>query len=565
MTFAGFVACSGGQNPVPLPSSAMTAQRATLTLRIHIPKRRAHRARRGIRPRYVSPATAAMTLAIAGPTTLNTTVALTPTSNGCSSSLAGTTCQLTLSLRPCATNNCYTATIVTYDAVSCSGSSCSIPPSANKLSGAQNVPFMIHAGQNNVTNLTLGGIPATVTVTPLLPGYLRGDAQRLQLWGAAPQKLDVLALDADGNAIVGPGSPALLASSSSPTLKVTVGSGAPNTLVLSAATSGSPAVVTPGSVKLSITVAPQSDSGGSPISLTVPVAIAHSALYVGLTTSAIAIYYDGNRTTPNLTISGGSTMLDGTGIDQFAVDGNGTLYLAQDSEILEWPAGTNGDVAPSVTISGATTTMDMAAGIAVGPNGAMYVSNFGNNSITEFAQGASGDVAPVNTISGGATGLNFPDRDALDAAGTLYVVDRAGNSVVEFQSGASGNASPSATISGSNPNLSLPISVAVDGSGALYVGDATPQIAEFAPGASGNAVSVARISGGMTDLGGGAVVAIAADAAGTIYASTNATPRVVEYAPGSSGNVAPAATISLSATAYALYAVPAPNINVLTP
>ena len=52
-----------------------------------------------------------MTLAITGPTTVNQTAALTPTSGGCASTLASTQCTLQVALTP----GSYTATLSTYD------------------------------------------------------------------------------------------------------------------------------------------------------------------------------------------------------------------------------------------------------------------------------------------------------------------------------------------------------------------------------------------------------------------------------------------------------------------
>ncbi|MBV8374038.1 MAG: hypothetical protein JO302_00880 [Candidatus Eremiobacteraeota bacterium] len=556
--------CSGGQNPIPSRGTA-NGRHSTFTLRIHIPKRNPHHALGSARPNYVSPATQGMTVAISGPQSLNATVGLTPTSTGCSSGLTGTTCQLTIALAPCAVTNCYLATIATYDDVSCTRSSCSIPPGAHELSAAQSVPFTIVTGQNNVANLTLGGIPATIAVTPVHPGYINGDARRLQLWGAAPQKVAAIALDADGNAIVGPGAPAISASSSSATLNVTPDKAPSSTFVLEAATRGSPPAVTPGSVDLSITATPPSDSGGSPLPITVPVAIAHSAVYVALSSNAINVYYDGNTSmTPNLQIAGASTNIDD--INQLAVDGNGTLYVTQgvplDGTVLEFPAGTHGNVAPSVTIAGAATTLSTAYGIAVGPNGAFYVSSFAET-VTEFAQGASGNATPIATIGTGS--LFAPECIALDSAGTLYVADDDVGGVLEFPAGSSGSAPPATTISGTNPNFDQPLCLAVDGSGALYVSDMTPQIAKFALGATGNAVPVARITGSLTNLTG-PVFALAVDAAGTIYAGTSTTPGAIdEFSAGANGNVSPAATIPTTDGVFAVFAVPAPRLNVITP
>jgi hypothetical protein len=588
------VACSAGQSAIPAaPTSTTNAHRVSVTLRIHIPKRHSYRIKRTGHPSYISPATQAMTLAITGPTTLNQVIPLTPTSTGCSSNPTGTTCQLTFVLASCSSPSCYLATVATYDAVSCS-TTCTIPPGANELSAAQNVPFTINKGQNNVVNLVLGGVPASVEVTPIHPGYLQGDVHRLQLWGPTPQKLTVLALDADGNAIVGAGAPSVTVSSSSRTLGVTPpATGAPNTVVLQAATSSpssssssssGPPSVTPGQVNLSVTVTPPADSGASPMSVTVPVAIAHSAVYVGFDTGSlfdeIGVYYDGNTTTPNLLISGKISRLED--VDQLTVDNNGTLYVTTEfpassssssstaGQVLEFQAGEGGiKSAPTVTISGNNTRLSTPFGVAVAPNGNLYVTNSGANNVVVFAQGASGDVAPIGSIVGG---LDVPECDALDSTGTLYVANFAGaasssssstnGSVTEYPPGSNGKVLPP-TIAGPNPAFKSPQCVAVDGSGELYVSDETPSITRFAPGASGNAMPEGRIQGPLTFLPG-IVYALAVDAAGTIYAGGTAN-YVVEYAPGATGNASPSAAIQTNFNVFALYAIPAPQLNVITP
>ncbi|MBV8148832.1 MAG: hypothetical protein JO092_07055 [Candidatus Eremiobacteraeota bacterium] len=580
------VACAGGQSAIPAPPESTTNMHpVSVTLRIHVPKRRLQRVRHAPRPNYVSPATQAMTLDISGPTRVYQVVPLTPTSSGCSTNPTGTTCQLTLVLAACRKKNCYLATVATYDAVSCA-SACTIPPSANELSAAQDVPFTVHTGKENVVSLVLGGVPVSIEVTPLHPGYLQGDAHRLQLWGPTPQKLSIVALDADGNAIVGAGAPALSVSTANKTLTSTgPTASAPNTVVLQATTTSSsssssssgPPTVTPGSVNLSLKVTPPADSGAPAKSLTVPVAIAHSAIYVAFNTGGIideiGVYYDGNTTAkPNLLIFGKLSRLED--VDQLTVDANGTLYVTTEfptssssssnstaGQVLEFPAGANGSVAPNVTIFGLKTQLSTPFGVAVGHNGSLYVANSGSNSIVEFPQGASGNVAPSTTISGSNTGLDVPECDTVDSAGTLYVVNFSGG-VTEYPSGSNGNVTPT-TIAGSNPNFKGPQCVAVDGNENLYVSDETPSVAVFPPGASGNAVPEARIQGPLTFLPG-IVYALAVDAAGTIYAGGSSND-VTEYAPGASGNAAPIAAIPTNFSVFALYAVPAPAVNVITP
>ncbi len=141
----------------------------------------------GRSPAYVSSATQSMTIAVLQGTTnvLNQTLGLTPSSPGCTTSLAGTLCTISLSLAA----GSYTASITTYDGANGTG---------NALSTAQSVAFTVTANQNNLVPLTLSGIPTAIHVA-----------------SAGANAVDVLAQDADGNFIVGAGAPTFTASASS--------------------------------------------------------------------------------------------------------------------------------------------------------------------------------------------------------------------------------------------------------------------------------------------------------------------------------------------------------------
>lgn len=562
--------CSGSKNVVPAlglaPAgrtaldalNAAHARLGRLELRILIPKRHRIRNAAGRRPAYVSPATRGMTIAITGPSPVTETIGLTPASPGCTGGPSGTTCVLAIAgLRACPVTACYLGSITTYDAVACA-TTCTIPGGAHALSAAQSVAFTVTTGKANQANFTLGGIPRSFVATPVQRGYLRGDAQGLRLWGPAVEKLSVVALDADGDLIVGPGAPAITAASPSSTLAVVNPvAAAPNTLLLSATTTGSPPVVTPGIVNLSLTATPAA-GGGPPISATVTVTIAHGAVYVALAANAVAVYYDGNTTTANLTLAGANTTF--SNLAALTVDGSGTLFVTDsraNGALLAFPPGATGNVAPSTMLSGPATAMNHAYGVALS-NGIIYITNASSASITEFAQGASGNVAPVNAIFGAATGLSGPEAAALDAAQTLYVANATG--VLEFPAGSSGNVTP-VTLLGTPAFFFGPSAVALDSNGNLFVTDFTPSVSQFAPGASGFDAPETRITGPATQLSGG-LFGLALDLAGSIYATTNT--GVAEFAAGATGNVAPIATIA-SGQAYAVAVVPAPDLSIVTP
>lgn len=139
-----------------------------------------------------------MTLAISGPTNVNQTVALTPTSAGCSSTLVSTQCTLQVALSP----GSYTATLSTYDGYNAGTQTAT----GNVLSTGQNIAFTIHAGQANTIAIALSGIPKQLVITPLtLLSTANGSAYDLVGAGAHPFLVE--ALDADGNIIAGSGAP----------------------------------------------------------------------------------------------------------------------------------------------------------------------------------------------------------------------------------------------------------------------------------------------------------------------------------------------------------------------
>lgn len=522
-----FAACSGGatSTPTAVGSHGATAgkTRTSAVLKITIPK--ATKAAASVRHgQYVSPATTSMTVAATGtgstadPSGFPLTVGLTPTSTGCSSTLASTECDVNLVLGA----GTYAITITTYDA------------SNNVLSAAQSIAFTVVAAAANVLPVTLGGVPTGLSATPLSAGYLRGDTQGLKLYGAGTQALIVVARDADGNAIVGPGAPAITVTPSS-TAQLTVAGGStssPNQFTLTAPTSGSPAVVTPGSLSLAITATPVSGSGGSTVNATVPITIAHSAIYVSAFSSnggghggIVDVFYDGNTATPNVTITNGIDLPYGV-----AVDTNGTLYVANQGtsaqDITEYPAGSS---TATTTLSG----LQYPTGVAVDGSGTLYASYTGTGpgGVAVYPAGSS---SPSTTLGGTYT----PYGEAIDALGTLYVANVDELAVTEYTPGSS---TPTTTL---NSGLSYPKDVAVDAAGTLYVSNSfsyngiPASIVEFAGGSTSPTTTLT--SGINTPYG------IAIDAAGTLYVVNNGTSSILSFPAGSTAATAPTTVIPAS-------------------
>jgi hypothetical protein len=238
-------ACAAGNTTPHAGGTEPQAHTAKITFRIRVPKTvpaKRFRVMQHGKPAYISPAAQGMTVSIAGPIATSATFGLTPGSPGCSGGPSGTSCTISLpGLKPCAGSTaCYTATVATYDEVGCA-TTCSIPDDANELSAAQQIAFGVSEGAANDVNVTLGGIPARIIVTPEAVGYLQGDGSGLKLYGAGAQQLVVETQDIDDNSIVGPGAPAISAASSSSTLAVSAATPRnPNLFAVQAQTVGIP-------------------------------------------------------------------------------------------------------------------------------------------------------------------------------------------------------------------------------------------------------------------------------------------------------------------------------------
>lgn len=164
-----------------------------------------------------------MALTLTGSTTVNETIALRPALNpACSKTNGVVECVLDFKLDP----GSYSASATTYDSPPLYGV---IPPSAHVLSTAKGVPLTVRAGASNALGLTLGGVVASLSLTGVPANGTIGTAFTL------PQKLSIVAKDADGYTIVGPYANAITLSdsdSSGATTIATSGSDKPPTHVL---------------------------------------------------------------------------------------------------------------------------------------------------------------------------------------------------------------------------------------------------------------------------------------------------------------------------------------------
>lgn len=427
---------------VPAPASA--AGKGSAKFVINIPQKTAQSVRT---PKFVSPATQSMTISVTqgahtvvAPQTIN----LTPSSPGCAAGLAGTQCTQIFNLGA----GTYVANVTAYDSQNGAG---------NQLSTAQGVAFTVAENTSNVVPLTLSGVPAQV-----VPTYL-GSGQ-----------FSVVAQDADGNFIVGPGAPTYTVAKSSGSDLVTITqptASAPNAFSLRNSATA------PGTETMTVTAGFTAGTTNgcttqSACTATFTVRV-DPMLFVpasgGDSLYGYAIPFTSANEAPTVTISG----LNGP----YAVttDANGNLYVTNETNIWVFAPPYTGTAAAMVAVSGAAT-LATGNGYLVASSGTIP----GNVSLYKLP--LTSGAAPTATLT---TGIDGPESVAFDISGNLYVANYSGNNVAKYTYSSSGYATtPSLTIS---TNVS-PAGVMFDASGNLWV-------TSSGGGASGNTGEVQEFTG----------------------------------------------------------------------
>jgi len=464
----------GGTHAVPAtPRTAGAHQRVPVTIKIDVPK--ASNGSTARHAAYVSPATTQMTIdvqtgcpgACTDVSGFPTTVALTPTSGGCTSTLATTSCQLQITLMP----GSYTATLTTADA------------SGTVLSTAQQIAFTIVAGQANSVLLAFSGIPASIIAS--VPNQNASTVL-------------VEALDADGNIIVGPGAPTFtVAQTGGPTV----------TLAQPTTTSPNEFTAVPsvaGTATLHVTA---SYSGTN-----VTDACAQSGAVCTATFAYTATQVTQNLFVPN---EGGDVTIYAapfTGAPTTTIGVNAAYGVALDSKadlfVSSFTSGSGGVVTEfAPPYSSATVTIPaigdgFPSGLAVGSDGTLYIASDFEGMISSVAPPYTG--TPQTVI----TGLNDPGGMVIDASGNLWIADLYGQDVREYAPPYTTNGYTDYSLGGAYPS-----DVAFDANKNLFVlafANSIPEVLEFAPPYTGAAT--ATITGGGVSQAG-----ITLDPANNLY------------------------------------------------
>ncbi|MDB5029244.1 MAG: repeat containing protein [Candidatus Eremiobacteraeota bacterium] len=510
LTIAGCGRAGGGTAALSAASAGRLAETA---FQIRVPSKKSSSAGRA--PAYVSPATQSIeitaTPSAGAPVSVHQD--LTPASGNCRASnpVGYLDCTIVLSLAP----GSYTADFATYDATG--GAS----GGGNLLAQTKGYPFTVAPGVANTVSATLGGIPASVLITPA-PNQIHVTGAQTggyAIIGARPQRFLIFALDADQNAIIGPGLPSLTVTTSDGGTNLNVApvpgnpnaysvrvvrySATPLTLSVSAQPVAGSGIVTPTTATVPLSTVQEfwiaeshpdvvsawavrngvaTEIPGDEITngLHQPMGIAFDStgrLWVANFTGGDATAYRPGNDTPIATISG---LLNPRA---FAFDASGALWIANQNA----PGDSAGMVTaydisgaspvplPSKTIVGAAAQLDQPAGIAFDASGTLWVSNIRGSKVTAYAAGTT---TPISADTIALPANSYPNELAFDTSGTLWVTRSNSGTIQGYVPGTTTPTSVRSVTSNS------PRGLAFDTDGNLWTTTST-DVEAFAPGAAG--------------------------------------------------------------------------------
>jgi DNA-binding beta-propeller fold protein YncE len=433
LLIAGTAACSGGTPVAPTIGTQPATRSALARLVISVPPRKHARGRHG---RYISPATASLAYAIDGVT--QTPVAISAASPNCQ--VAAPIGYLRCSVNVAAAPGQHTFSFTTLDA------------GGKTLSANTQVASTIVAGAANTIAVTLGGIATSFAIyPPNLPQVTSVEGGGFAVYGKKSLQFSIVPLDADRNAILGPGAPQPVVSAAPAGMTMQTPSPAsPNRWTFTSTYAPTdPSVAKTSSIAVSATPVP--NSGAAALSATIPLSLYVPWLYstseAGGSNAVVVTDESGNAqsvsgTFPNL------SSVNGIAYDPH----NGFLYVENGgtSNVTAYDLqGRQQTVAGSFQNGGP----DQPEGIVFNPhNNWLYVTYFSSNSVAAFDEQGQ-----QQTTSGSFPGLSGPIGIAYDGADqTLYVASAAGSVSAYDEQG------NQKTLSGGFPNVSTPAGLAYD-------------------------------------------------------------------------------------------------------
>lgn len=557
---AGCAQSISGSGPLPNRAPASQDERRTsvahAVFRIKVPH---SEARRGLRARFVSPATKSVTIALNGPTAYDQTIAVTAGSPNCVTNLGGTSCTFQIALQP----GDYSGSVTAYDAV--------VPASGHPLSAATNIAFTIAAGTINTVRMTLSGIPEQIVMTPGSRASVSNVSGGIDLLGVGARPIVVEAFDADHNAIVGPGAPSFTVAQTGGSLNVAIAqpsASAPNTFTVSppSALSTSTATLT---ATASFTAPATNGCGGTAV-CTGSVTVDMRELIAVQGYNAVVVFEQG-QAAPLATVNGGVTNPSAITFDSvgdlvvadclvgcgnggstdtvavyappftgvpvmitagivgpsaLAVDASGDLFVADcgscsnlglSDEVTEYKPPFTAASAPVATI---TNSVFRPIGLALDATGNMWVAMQGSN-IRRY-------VPPYTAFPSTTVAYNGFGGMALDASANLYVANQNANTLTAYKPPYT---STSATV---GSGVHFPVGVGADPSGDVFVANFTGNtVSEFKSPLTDLSTAATSISSGISGP-----TALAIDALGNLYVANGNSGKISTYtSPYSAGAV----------------------------
>lgn len=518
-------------------------ERVAVRVAVKVPHRQ--RVLGGLGSRWISPSTRSIAIAFApdGPSGVAAELKadLTPSSPACSGATGATICRVTAFLAP----GSYTASVDTYDKTGETG---------NVVSHGDRLPVRVSVGEANAVSLTIGGVPHHLALSA---GSASVTVVHNDFTFSAAGSLLVTATDADGNTIVGAGTPFSGAVVSGSGWSIAAPSVAqPDELAVQPGANGSMATL-----KVSVGYdAATCALPGVACSATVSATSATAAyLFVadcetgcehGSAADGVFVYAPPYTGDPVAHITSGVSSPSA-----LAIDASGNLYVANcvscwlgegDTVTVYGPPFSNGST-PRASI---TNGVSRPTSLAVNAAGDAFVFDCGKgcalgtpDTIERFAAPVSSGDSPVTTI----TSPVYTSAIAVDSLGTLLLLGCAHDRCYQGDAGAGSAVSYPAPYTGAPVSITngigsnVPIVLGVDGNGHMFVGSectSSPcspfQVTAYAAPYTTSSTPFATISNGILGM-----TAIAADSTGNLFVVNGAAGGVAEYAPPSFSDASP--------------------------
>ncbi|GAC1406018.1 MAG: hypothetical protein NVSMB64_11370 [Candidatus Velthaea sp.] len=503
------IGCSGGG--ASTSTSVAPAATVAATLRIDIPPVVSPLSRPHLN--YISPSTRSIAVDFLSPgatvPSLSIDENLTPDNPNCLGQGNARVCTISFQISP----GIYEAHVALFDG----DVNAQRKPSGNALSAGQIGSVTFGIGQPNKVFLTLDGIPRSVHISsPSQAVRISPKSDSITFYGLASQTIQLDALDADGNTIVGPGAPAFnLVSNGGFTVKTMPGSTNTFTLVppgvhksnaVLSVTAVSPALgCSEPSAACTATVTVQNNvqtlfvaTAGPPVGTAGP-ASAVQALVAPYTTSRTTLMFPGGNVLKVTSLAANAAGDCIVGIVNQGIESGVFRYVPPYKNIA--------------TVIGTFSYLETPIASVFDAQGDLFVAKQGApDSVFEYGPTSSG---PLATVTGS---VKTPVAVAADAAANLYVANAEDNTVREY---APPYGAPLITI-GKGMGIENPTALAIDATGRLFV-ENVHTLTTYSP--------IDTITTPTTTpMQGGTLKGLAIDALGNVFVGVAGGP-VLEYAP----------------------------------